>query len=119
MESLSKCSSIIDDDFKLQDYMLTNSFLDIREIFRIKTRMNKLKGNFPSDPKHKVDGGMACVGCGNINIKETNSHVTKCDAYADLLVGRDLACDSDLVGFFKAVMARRERKLKSTQKKNE
>ena len=47
----SKCSSIKEDKFQVQDYMKVNSLSDIREIFRIKTRMNKLRANFPSDPK--------------------------------------------------------------------
>ena len=49
---------------------------------------------------------MACVGCGSI--KETKSHVTKCDIYADLLVGRDLSVEGNLVKFFRDVMSRRE-----------
>ena len=49
---------------------------------------------------------MVCVGCGSI--KETNSHVTECDVYADLLVGKDLSDDRDLVKFFRDVMKRRE-----------
>ena len=51
---------------------------------------------------------MVCIGCGAD--KETNSHVTECVAYDDLLVGRDLREDVDLVGFYRDVMARREEK---------
>ena len=104
----SKCSELVDDHFEVQSYMKTNSLRDIREIFRIKTRMNHLKANFPSDPKHRKEGGMVCIGCGAD--KETNIHVTECVAYADLLVGRDLREDVDLVGFYRDVMARREEK---------
>ena len=50
---------------------------------------------------------MICLGC-RVE-KETNSHVTECVAYADLLVGRDLQDDGDLVGFYRDVMARREK----------
>ena len=106
----SKCEGIKDDEFKVQDYMTVNSLKDIRELFRIKIRMNHLRGNFPSDPSFRVDGGMACVGCGAS--KETNSHVTECAAYADLLVGRDLSNDKDLVKFFSDVMDRRDQKEK-------
>ena len=70
--------------------------------------MNHLRANFPSDPKNRVEGCMVCVGCGAN--KETNSHVTECAAYVDLLVGRDLSDDGDLVKFFKDVMDRREKK---------
>ena len=106
MASMSKCEAIRRDEFKIQDYMKSNSLGDIREIFRIKTRMNHLQGNFSRDPKYRGEAGMVCVGCGSI--KETNSHVTECDVYADLLVGKDLSDDRDLVKFFRDVMKRRE-----------
>ena len=103
----SKCSNMSEDAFKVHDYMKVNALSDIRELFRIKTRMNKLRANFPSDPKCRAEGGMVCLGCG-ANM-ESNSHVTECAAYAaDLLVGRDLDDDGDLVKFFRDVMARRE-----------
>ena len=95
------------DSLAVQDYMRTKTLNYIRDLFRIKTRMNHLRANFPSDPKNRVEVGMVCVGCG-VN-KETNSHVTECVAYADLLVGRDLSDDGDLVKFFKHVMDRREK----------
>ena len=95
MASMSKCDSIIKDEFKVQEYMKSNSLSYIREIFRIKTRMNHLRGNFSGDPKYRGEAGMVCVGCGFI--KETNYHVTECDVYADLLVGKDLSDDRDLV----------------------
>ena len=104
----SKCSSIKEDKFQVQDYMKVNSLSVIREIFRNKTGMNKLRANFPSDPKCRAEGGMVCVGCGAS--KETNSHVTECAVYADLLVGRDLEDNGDLVRFFRDVMARRAEK---------
>ena len=104
----SKCSEIQFDKFELQPYMKNNSLRDIRELFRIKIRMNHLRANFPSDPKHKVEGGMVCMGCGVE--KETNTHMTECVAYADLLEGRVLRDDSDLVGFYREVMARRDKK---------
>ena len=100
----SKCEDIKNDEFKVQDYMKNNTVKDISEIFRIKTKMNHLRGNFSSDPKFRGP----CSGCG-VN-KETNSHVTECEAYEYLLLGRDLSDDGDLVGFFRDVMRRREDK---------
>ena len=102
----SKCADIVNDEFEVQDYMKENSLKTIRDLFRIKIRMNHLKANFPNDPKNKRVGGMSCVGCGST--AETNSHVAVCNTYADLRVGRDLNNDQDLVNFFKDVMARRE-----------
>ena len=103
----SKCTNIVNDDFKVQDYMRYSSLNDTRDIFRIKTRMNHLRGNFSSVYKNKGEEAMFCVGCKSV--KETNSHVTECAIYADLMEGRDLRDDGDLVSFFRDVMARREK----------
>ena len=116
MSSLEKCSELIGDEFKLQDYMKSKSLKDIRELFRIKTRMNHLRANFPGKPGCKAEGGMDCIGCGESI--ETNSHVTNCKSYADLLVGRDLSKDADLVQFFRDVMSRREKLNKKSHKRD-
>ena len=102
----SKDKDMVNDKFTLQTYMKSKSLKDTRELFRIKTRMNDLRANFPGKPECRVKGGMSCVGCG-VSI-ESNSHITQCYMYSDLLEGRDLAKDSDLVGYFRDVMARRE-----------
>ena len=41
--------------------------------------------------------------------EESNSHVMVCSEYNDLRDGRDLKSNNDLVGFFRDVMARREK----------
>ena len=107
----SKCADIVNDDFEIQKYMKENNLKTIRDLFRIKLRMNHLKANFPSDPKNKRVGGLSCMGCGKTD--ESNSHVAECTAYADLRMGRDLNNDQDLVNFFKDVMSRRETMMKT------
>ena len=102
----SKCADIVNDEFEIQKYMKENDLKTIRDLFRIKLRMNHLKANFPSDPKNKGVGGLSWVGCGKTD--ESNSHVAECNGYADLRMGRDLNNDKDLVNYFKDVMARRE-----------
>ena len=97
--------------------MKSKSLKDIREIFRIKTRMNHLKANFPGKPGYKAEGGMDCIGCGESI--ETNSHVTNCKTYADLLVGRDLSNNADLVQFFRDVMSRRDKIAKKKSRKQD
>ena len=43
-----KCYAIKDDKFELQEYMKDKSLHNVRDLFRIKTGMNKLRGNFPN-----------------------------------------------------------------------
>ena len=109
----SKCEGITNDKFGIQEYMKNNDLKTIRELFRLKTRMNHLKANYPGDPKNRMDG-LVCVGCGKI--KETNSHVAECDTYSDLKIGRDLNTDKDLVDFFRDVMSRREKIVEKSRK---
>ena len=51
-----------------------------------------------------------CVACGLK--EEVNTHVLDCLHYQDPKSGRDFSKDSDLVTFFRDVMARREEILK-------
>ena len=86
--------------------MKKNSITEIRKIFWIKSKMNHLRGNFSRDPKFRGP----CTGCGVS--KETNTHVTECGGHRDLILGRDLSDDGDLVAFFRDVMRRNEDKEK-------
>ena len=96
--------SIVDYNIERQDYIKLNNIHFPRECFKIKTGMNRLRGNFSNDPENRAKGNL-CVGCGEE--KEVNLHVMNCSSYSDLKIGRDLANSTDLVGFFQKVMARR------------
>ena len=41
-------------------------------------------------------------------VREDQVHLSFCDGYADLKLGKDLEEESDLVDFYRLVMARRE-----------
>ena len=105
MEGKVKLQNLVTESCNMKEYFRENSMTRMREMFRIKTNMNEIKGNFKHDVKNKVEG-IACVACWSED--EVNSHVMTCDKYQDLRVGRDLDKDSDLVNFFRDVMARRD-----------
>ena len=112
MEGKTKTKNLVTESFSLKPYFAEKSLEKIREIFRIKTNMNELKGNFKHDIKYK-NVGVMCVACGAE--EEVNSHVMVCADYQDLRQGLDFAINSDLVRFFKGVMSRREGILKNAQ----
>ena len=105
MEGKTKLQDLVTENCDLKDYFSEKSLSRAREMFRIRTHMNDLKGNFKHDVKN-VAGGIACVACGAED--EVNSHVMTCHKYQDLRLGRDLDNNADLVNFFRDVMARRE-----------
>ena len=51
--------------------------------------------------------GSRCVACG-LN-DEVNSHVLKCEEYADLRCDKDMEDIMELVNYFREVMRRREK----------
>ena len=105
MEGRTKTQDLVTESCSLKDYFREKSLARTREMFRIRTNMNDLKGNFKHDVRN-VTGGILCVACGMKD--EVNSHVMTCDKYQDLRMGKDLCKDVDLVEYFREVMARRE-----------
>ena len=112
MEGKTKTKNLVTESFGLKPYFEEKSLYRVREMFRIRTNMNDLRGNFKHDRKYK-NVGVMCVACGTV--EENNSHVMVCAHYGDLRQGLDLAKNEDLLRFFKGVMARRETILVATK----
>ena len=106
MESLSKMSDRIAEDCKMKEYMKNNLVSVVRDIFRIRTNMNQLRGNFKNDYKLTKQGSRCNCGLE----EENNKHIMECSLYYDIRVGKDMSCDKELVEFFRAVMDRRRKK---------
>ena len=52
------------------------------------------------------EGGFQCLGC-NREV-ETNSHVLSCIAYSELMVGKDMDKNRDMVDYFREVIKLRK-----------
>ena len=65
-------------------------------------------GNYPGHLRYLATG-CQCQACLE-QVREDQDHLTHCSGYSDLLQARDMESDEDLVDFFTAVMARREKK---------
>ena len=73
--------------------------------FAIRCHMTRtIQLNYKGDPKFKKNG-WKCVGCG---AQDSQEHVVTCGAYAKLRDDLDLGKDTDLVKYFKKVIAMRE-----------
>ena len=105
MEGKTKTKDLVTTDCKIQSYFKEKSLATTRELFRIRTNMNEIRGNFKNDTKYKMTG-VCCVACGRE--EEVNSHVMVCPEYEDLRQGKDLSKNQDLVSYFRKVMTRRE-----------
>ena len=99
-----KVCALVEEDCLTKEYMKTKNLWDCREIFRIRSNMNNIRGNFKNTPQVKKDGAL-CVACGME--EEVNSHLTVCVEYQDVRQGKDLANITDMVSYFREVMARR------------
>ena len=105
MEGRTKTKDLVTESFSLKSYFKEKSLAMTREVFRIRTNMNELRGNFKHDKKYK-NSGISCVACGTE--EEVNTHVMVCKHYEDLRQGLDFSNNKDLVKFFKGVMSKRE-----------
>ena len=103
MNAKKKLSSILTESCNMKEYMKGTSLSNIRELFRIRTNMNELKGNFKGIHKEE---GVLCVACGEQ--EEVNTHVLVCEKYGDLRRDKNLAEGKDLVSYFREVMKRRD-----------
>ena len=105
MEGKTKTKNLVTESFSLKSYFKEKSVAVTREVFRVRTNMNELRGNFKHDTKYK-NTGVSCVACGTE--EEVNTHVMVCSHYEDLRQGLDFSNNRDLVKFMRGVMSRRE-----------
>ena len=83
LKKLNKCTELRGDGFGLKPYVTELTLQEARERFRIRTDMNKIRGNYSNVLTNKMNK-LVCVGCDVEGDKEVNSHVMECPAYQDL-----------------------------------
>ena len=100
----TKCEDMKDEEIKLQDYFDNLTLYEARECFKIRSNMNKIRGNYKNMATNK-QAGWRCVGC-NLEV-ELNSHVMICGAYEDDRSDLEMNTDKGIVEFFRRVMKKR------------
>ena len=99
-----KCEGMKDEDCEIKPYLKDLTLYEARELFKIKTNMNKIRGNYKNMSEHKAARWL-CVGC-QLEV-EVNSHILSCKFYEDDQAGLELDTDRGLVEFFRRVMKKR------------
>ena len=90
----------------VKEYVKSGSLYSVRSIWEMRSYMLDVAGNYSHHKKYESTGWL-CQAC-SFQVREDQDHLTQCHGYTDLLQGRNLDIDAELVDFYKAVMARRE-----------
>ena len=112
--------SLVNEDFKRKPYFSQLKLAEIRDRFRISSKMVEgIKANFPS--KFRKSGeSLKCTSCKNVlqsnhslnntteeNLESQSHFLEICPVFSDLRSQYDTNSDTGMVGFFKAVILRR------------
>ena len=118
-------SSFPEDDFCMKPYFKSLPVDSARWKFRIFSHMTPLAMNQKSRKKYR-ERGWLCLGCkgspppwgvqgqrdgdqdGDDGGLESDQHIFRCWAYADLAEGKLMSRDEDIISFYKQVLERRE-----------
>ena len=106
MEKLKKLEGMSKENLEMKEYVKTGTLYTARETWRVRSRMLDLGGNYPNMAKYRKTMAK-CQAC-NLQEREDQAHVAKCDAYQDLREGSDLGNETELVEYFSRVMKRRK-----------
>ena len=68
--------------------------------------MLDVAGNYSHHRKYESTGWL-CQAC-TLEVREDQDHLSQCEGYADLLQGRDMYDDQEILEFYRLVMSRRE-----------
>ena len=80
MDGMSKMEGLINQDCNAKPYLESKSLNDVRDTFRLRTRMiDGIRGNFRN--MYPGDKGN-CEGCGKV--LETQAHVVDCAEFSDI-----------------------------------
>ena len=92
----------------MKDYVKTGTLYSVRKTWGARAYMEKVFGNFVGNNKYESSRWL-CQACG-LGVREDQDHLGQCSGYMDLLQGRDLDNDSELVDFYTLVMERRKKR---------
>ena len=107
-EGKSKCDKIMEEEYGKKPYLSLQVLSKVRQVFYTRVRMQPFAGNFPSDKRFSKSNHL-CL-CAVEKEDETHLLAGNCPIYGDLRKKHsNLESDLDLLAFFSAVLARRER----------
>ena len=107
-EGKSKCDRIMKEAYGKKPYLSLQVLSKVRQVFYTRVRMQPFAGNFPGDKRFSKSNHRC--RCSEEKEGETHLLTGNCPIYGDLRKKHsNLESDLDLLAFFSAVLARRER----------
>ena len=101
-----KMRKIREEAWGIKDYVKSGNLYSVRSTWNVQSYMLDVAGNYSHHTKYEATGWL-CQAC-DLHIREDQDHITQCKGYSDLLQGRNMDDDKELVEFYRLVMARRE-----------
>ena len=93
-------------DLEMKEYVKSSTLYTARKTWEVRSHMLDVAGNYPGQRKYAESNWM-CQGC-DLNVKEDQEHLARCEGYKDLRGEADLGNEKELVNFFSRVMERRK-----------
>ena len=101
-----KMRTMYHDNMDMKEYVSTGSLYTARTTWEVRSHMLRVAGNYPGHMKY-AGTGWRCQAC-TLEVREDQEHLARCEGYSDFRAGKDLTVESELVKFFKSVMARKK-----------
>ena len=105
MKDLEKLEDCLKGSYERQSYFKEMNVIDIRIMFRIRTKMVPAKFNFKNMKNYSREL-WKCDSCETAI--ESQSHILWCPAYQQFRAGKNLKSDKDLVQYMKKVLKIRQ-----------
>ena len=102
----TKIRVICNERWGMKDYVKEGTLYSVRTTWEVRAFMLRVAGNYSHHTRYQATGWL-CQGC-RLQVREDQDHLAQCEGYEDLRLGKDLEDNTDLVTFYRMVMARRE-----------
>ena len=93
-------------DLEMKEYVKSSTLYTARKTWEVRSHMLDVAGNYPGQRKYE-ESNWRCQAC-NLNVKEDQEHLARCEGHKDLRGEADLSNEKELVDFFSRVMERRK-----------
>ena len=101
-----KMRTMYQDSLDMKEYVKNGDLYTTRLTWEVRSHMLRVAGNYPGHNKYAATG-WSCQAC-SLEVREDQEHLASCSGYSEFRTGKDLRNESELVEFFKNVMAKRK-----------
>ena len=90
----------------IKSYVKTGTLYSVLSTWKVRSYMLRVAGNYSHHQRY-ARSGWQCRACSR-QVREDQDHLLQCEGYSDLVQGKNMDEDEELVQFYREVMARRE-----------